>query len=198
MWSKKYRACVMCGQNNKPLGGGGKCRPCYRKQYDKDHKEQIKNQKHDYYIRFIQGTDRQKIARERWYFDSKREEVIQRDNYQCVKCGAMGIVLVVHHKDGLGRNAKAHHNEVNNLMNNLETLCQKCHVREHHIGLYRKIKTHCAKGHPYSEENTYIVPAGNGRWKRCRICTNATARESWKKVKERSFSSQRYHFSASS
>lgn len=31
-------------------------------------------------------------------------------------------------------------------------------------------KTHCAKGHPYDEENTYVDPRG---WRKCRTCMRA-------------------------
>lgn len=34
--------------------------------------------------------------------------------------------------------------------------------------LPNRAKTHCPKGHPYSEENTYRPPHQNGRY--CRVC----------------------------
>lgn len=37
-------------------------------------------------------------------------------------------------------------------------------------------KTHCPKGHPYNETNTYRPPTGHSRG--CRICRQATARAS--------------------
>lgn len=34
-------------------------------------------------------------------------------------------------------------------------------------------KTHCPKGHEYSEDNTIIEKGKNRPWRKCRICTNA-------------------------
>jgi hypothetical protein len=36
-------------------------------------------------------------------------------------------------------------------------------------------KTHCPQGHPYSPENTYILHAGNGTQRQCKICSHARA-----------------------
>lgn len=66
-------------------------------------------------------------------YDSKREQVLKRDNYQCKKCGITeeqhrkkyGYSLNVHHKDGHGYNKLLK----NNLMNNLITLCKSCHAK---------------------------------------------------------------------
>lgn len=35
-------------------------------------------------------------------------------------------------------------------------------------GHHNTLKTHCPRGHPYSDENTLRLPTGKGR--RCRIC----------------------------
>jgi hypothetical protein len=51
---------------------------------------------------------------------------------------------------------------------------------EHHKhtdpGRVHREKTHCPKGHPYSEENTLINKDGH---RRCRTCNNARQRAAW-------------------
>lgn len=169
MWSRKYPDCVVCGRSDRPHVGFGKCRYCYMREYVRDRAEEMKTYKHFWYVKFVKGTDRQKIVRERSYFSSKREEILKRDNYQCVKCKS-NESLVVHHKDGQGRSVKIPNNDIENL----ETLCRKCHMKEHEVRSLKKFRTHCRKGHQYTEKNTYIVP-GYG-WRHCRACTNENAR----------------------
>lgn len=41
------------------------------------------------------------------------------------------------------------------------------------------VKTHCSKGHPYDEANTYIEPKGKKR--HCRVCVAAATRR-WSKM----------------
>lgn len=50
-----------------------------------------------------------------------------RDEYKCVKCGSTKA-LSVHHKDGKGRGYKG---KIDNSLDNLETLCNKCHQKLH-------------------------------------------------------------------
>lgn len=42
-------------------------------------------------------------------------------------------------------------------------------------------KTHCPKGHPYDEENTYVEPSGR---RRCRICERAKTQRRLKARRE--------------
>lgn len=64
-------------------------------------------------------------------FGSLREVVILRDNEKCVNCGITrkqhkkiyNVDITVNHIDGTGRNDKSTNNDINNL----ETLCLKCH-----------------------------------------------------------------------
>jgi 5-methylcytosine-specific restriction endonuclease McrA len=70
-------------------------------------------------------------------FGGKRKQVLERDNNSCKKCGISNrrhlvifkCELTIHHKDGKGRNSK----KPNNRMSNLETLCIKCHRKNHSI-----------------------------------------------------------------
>jgi hypothetical protein len=60
------------------------------------------------------------------FSDSLKEKVRERDGYECVKCGMpqehhrkqFGQALHIHHKDS---------NKRNNEMDNLVTLCARCH-----------------------------------------------------------------------
>jgi 5-methylcytosine-specific restriction endonuclease McrA len=56
----------------------------------------------------------------------KREDVLKRDNYKCVKCGMTDR----QHKEKWNKPITIDHidkNRRNNKMNNLQTLCLKCH-----------------------------------------------------------------------
>ncbi len=68
-------------------------------------------------------------------FGGNKQQALERDNFQCQDCGMnqethialFGIWLNVHHKDGQGKNAKVKNNNLDNLI----TLCHRCHSREH-------------------------------------------------------------------
>lgn len=53
------------------------------------------------------------------------------------------------------------------------------HMENVRRGISRCMKiTHCPKGHPYDEENTYLVQKKNGRTARnCRACSRIAQRE---------------------
>ena len=67
-------------------------------------------------------------------FGGNRRLVLERDNWVCCKCGMtqeqhmalFGRSLTVDHMDGKGRYAK----EKNNDLNNLFTLCLRCHGKK--------------------------------------------------------------------
>ena len=58
-------------------------------------------------------------------WQSLNEFVMERDGYKCVKCDS-DINLVVHHIIPLVRRG-------DNSVENLETLCEKCHIKIHKI-----------------------------------------------------------------
>ena len=74
-----------------------------------------------------------KSYRERKYYDGKREQVLERDNWMCCICGMsqeqhlilFNRGLTVHHKDRKGYYSE----EKNNNLDNLQTLCLRCHAK---------------------------------------------------------------------
>lgn len=73
----------------------------------------------------------------KWQKDQKRfsgnkQKVLERDFYLCQDCGRghHQVHLLVHHKDGNGRDR----DNPNNKMSNLITLCRGCHTRLHRKG----------------------------------------------------------------
>jgi 5-methylcytosine-specific restriction endonuclease McrA len=106
------------------------------KEYRKNNPEKIKA-----YNKLRWERDKDKIKaysdkfRDNLRFDGQSEEVFERDNWQCQECGTsqeQSIILFnrklyIHHKDGMGSGS----NEINNDIDNLITLCPRCHGRIH-------------------------------------------------------------------
>ncbi len=93
----------------------GRCDACY----------------HNFRYRTVPEYRRRCIARawkrdKQVFFGGLYEKVLKRDGYKCVECPRTNP-LVVHHKNGKGRNS-AH---PDNRMRNLVTLCKPCHSRKH-------------------------------------------------------------------
>lgn len=65
---------------------------------------------------------RSKIHKEQERFSGFRDAVLERDEHKCQMCGS-DYKLEVHHIDGNGRGEK----RPNNSLDNLQTLCAKCH-----------------------------------------------------------------------
>src|SRR6266851_10188998 len=101
MWSPNYPCCIRCGQTSSRNASKGLCARCYHSDYRKGNEERIAKLKRKWYESFIQGTDQQRIARERQNYDGKRGIILERDGYKCVRCGSTKT-LVVHHKDRTG------------------------------------------------------------------------------------------------
>jgi 5-methylcytosine-specific restriction endonuclease McrA len=109
--------------------GKGLCPRCYQAKYRKEHASEIAASKRAWHKRERKRMlARQKVLREEKAYDGRREAVLERDRYQCVKCRTPDQ-LVVHHKDGNGRGSKRPNNE----MSNLETLCRACHAALHNV-----------------------------------------------------------------
>ncbi len=80
------------------------------------------------------------------FFGGNINKVLERDNWECRECGMsqeqhmilFNYRLVIHHLDGNGRNKDVK----NNSMENLITLCVRCHAR---VDIESK-KAHFKKG----------------------------------------------------
>lgn len=60
-------------------------------------------------------------------FDGNKYKVLERDNYTCQVCGNT-TQLVIHHKDESGQC-----DNPNNEIENLVTLCRRCHINIHKV-----------------------------------------------------------------
>lgn len=56
----------------------------------------------------------------------------------------------------------------------LEPVTHAENARRGLAGINHASRTHCPRGHPYDEENTYIIPSTGGRL--CRTCRRETPR----------------------
>jgi len=129
MWSKKCSCCQSCGLTERPHMAKELCKICYLERYrndDKNHQRIAETKKQWYYDNHADCLQYRKNYREQRHFNGKRTAVIERDEQQCFRCGKKKK-LVVHHKDRLGRGNK----NPNNALNNLETVCRRCHLLEH-------------------------------------------------------------------
>lgn len=112
---KRYFRCKRCGKESQS-GVRGRipefCVNCRKQAYGERH---------------YQKRPRETFPASRIF----KAEVLKRDNYQCQSCGNR-FNLDVHHKDG-----NSYHRvkqQTNNKMDNLITLCHKCHLRLHLLG----------------------------------------------------------------
>jgi 5-methylcytosine-specific restriction endonuclease McrA len=129
MWSKKYPYCQDCAKTEKAHMAKGLCKQCYLARYRNAevNRQRIATAKKQWYEKHRDEILPQyKINREQRYFDGKRIAALDRDEKKCSRCG-ITKKLVVHHKDRLGRGTK----KPNNALNNLETVCRRCHLLEH-------------------------------------------------------------------
>lgn len=65
----------------------------------------------------------------------------------------------------------------------LEAVTQAENIRRgFSLSVFNGIKTHCPRGHPYDQVNTYVWPSGKGRM--CRACARDRMNERYKRKKE--------------
>lgn len=126
-WALNYDKCVRCGKTDTKHMGKGLCRRCYFDDYNKANEPAIKAYKRKWYFKSGAAVWA-KALREQQNYDGKREAALRRDGYKCVRCGNTRQ-LCVHHKDRRGRNVPPALK--NNKLENLETICRRCHLNEH-------------------------------------------------------------------
>ncbi len=148
----KYK-CKECGAEITKGKANGMClcRICWRRQNDKKNAKKIKRQalarrkknkgKYDEYRKKwrAKNPERSKmlddLSRNRIQFGGNKQKALERDNFQCQECGITqeqhfllyNKGLAVHHIDGKGYGSK----EPNNDLDNLQTLCYRCHMLIH-------------------------------------------------------------------
>ena len=121
----------------------GFCVSCYHKNYRKNNEGEIKKYREEKYKRnVVEIKEDQKHQRNRIRFGGNRYLALERDNYQCQHCGMsreqhfilFNKSLTVDHIDKNGINSKEKNNDLDNLM----TLCFRCHARKDKILVMRE------------------------------------------------------------
>ena len=138
MWSTKHQKCLGCGTIEVKHKGNGLCRRCWHNEWVRNHQEQRREHKQREYRknrkRYQEGQKRYadehkaelKSYWQQWHrdrnFGGNYEKVLDRDGGKCLLCGSKKSIIV-HHVD---------ENRQNNEMDNLRTLCRKCHPKIHY------------------------------------------------------------------
>ena len=170
--------CTICGSNQNVYKKRMICKKCYQKEYTKKYYQQNKESiKARSLVNHQNNRDerlkRMKKYRESEQFNSKREQILKRDNYTCCKCQTCfkddPSKLTVHHHDRQGRGSLIKNNEDDNL----ETLCRACHASEHAEDLKRAKREKLEK--QWSHKYTACIECGTTERKHqgrglCRNC----------------------------
>jgi len=115
--------CPECGEDFPYKSGPQhRCPQCQRKAEVRKIHEWLASDKD----RLKQYTDK---TRDNYHFSGNRKSALERDNYTCQHCGTQDD-LQVHHIDGNGMTSPRESR--NNDLDNLITLCRRCHTKEHH------------------------------------------------------------------
>ena len=134
--NKKTQKCKGCGKDISAGKETGFCRICYHRDYRKRNKDRIRPVTHKYYETH---KEEQKERVERWrdknVFGGNSQKAFERDGWECQECGLsqeqsimlFNRKLVIHHKDGQGRNSEIKNHDLDNLI----TLCPRCHGNIH-------------------------------------------------------------------
>jgi hypothetical protein len=143
-----YTACTQCGMTDTKHMGKGLCRRCYFARYNVDNLAAVKRYKRKWYLK-NGAAAWSKLKREQRHYSNNRQAALKRDGFQCVRCKSTRQ-LCVHHKDGKGRNVPI--GQKNNALENLETLCRRCHMEAHRNQI---LAVRAAAGFPRRSGLTY-------------------------------------------
>ena len=130
----KIQTCTSCKEKKK-MWVTGLCRPCY----DNVNRERIREQRRKWKEKNPEKVNKEarSIQWDRMMFGGNRQKALERDNFECQECGLTQEThfalfnrgLSVHHLDETGVGAKI--GEKNNDLDNLITLCMRCHGKLH-------------------------------------------------------------------
>ncbi len=106
------------------------CRRCY----DDRNREKINKQKKEWYKNNPKKAEK---IRDKMRLNGLRQDVYERDNFQCTKCGMtqeqhlvlFNKKLLIHHEDDNGRLSDTPNHEIENLL----TVCFRCHNTIHKV-----------------------------------------------------------------
>lgn len=104
------------------------CRGCY----DNENRERINENSRKWRKR---NPDKVIYSREKNRLNNNRQDVLERDNFQCTMCGMsqeqhillFNKKLIIHHKDEMGRLSEEPNHDIDNLL----TVCFNCHNTIH-------------------------------------------------------------------
>ncbi len=124
---RKSGTCSKC-KENKIIHVDTLCRKCY----DYKYRDRIKKNSTEWRKN---NPEKLRISRDKNRFGISRDIVLERDNWQCQKCGmtqeAHFVIfnrsLDMHHIDGEGRGKQ----DPNNDFDNIISLCTRCHTKLH-------------------------------------------------------------------
>jgi len=127
----------------------GMCNICYLKDYRKKNREKIRKRANAYYLKHLDEIKAWAIMdRNIRRFGGNQYKAMERDNWECQICGMtneqhiviFGKNLNVHHLDGEGKSSKNR----NDSLDNLQTLCFRCHSRITRENQLNELKSACS------------------------------------------------------
>ena len=71
-----------------------------------------------------------RTAKDNYSFGGNRQKALERDGFACQHCGTTKD-LAVHHRDGSGTGRGGNRHARNDALDNLQTLCRRCHTTVH-------------------------------------------------------------------
>lgn len=128
--SRSKRICA-CG---KPASKKGFCAECSldrkrrsRREHYYRHREAILEQRHIQYVESAEVRARSRLVNAKVRFNGLRLERLRLDKFTCQHCGTKEKLVVHHHEKVAGKHRKDQESNIENLL----TLCRKCHINHH-------------------------------------------------------------------